>query len=221
MANKINFYLKSLEELTKIEGQRPRLLLHSCCGPCATFPVKFLSDYFDVTILFNNSNIYPKAEHDRRLDELKRFVVLFNEEYHRSVKVMEHPYDNDNYNKDLQPFADDPEGLTRCVICYSKRMDEAFAYAEKNGYDWFTTVMTISRQKDSQILNRIGAELQLKYPKTKYFFSDFKKNKGQDISREMRLKYNLYQQLYCGCKYTYAKGEAKKNEKLKNGDYEG
>ena len=95
-------------------------------------------------------------------------------------------------------------------------MDQAFKFADQNGYDYFTTVMTISRQKSSQKLNEIAKNLQEKYGKTKYFFSDFKKNKGIDIAREMRIHYDLYQQLYCGCKFTYEKGlklEAEKQDK--------
>jgi len=92
-------------------------------------------------------------------------------------------------------------------------MSEAFDFAEKNGFDYFTTVMTISRQKDSQILNAIGGDLAITHLKTKYFYSDFKKAKGIDVGREMRIHYALYNQLYCGCKYTYAKGLAKAKEK--------
>ena len=101
-------------------------------------------------------------------------------------------------------------------MCYEKRMDQAFKFADENGYEYFTTVMTISRQKNSQKLNEIAEKLQKKYENTRYFYSDFKKNKGIDIAREMRIHYDLYQQLYCGCKFTYEKGlkkEAEKNEK--------
>ena len=220
MANKINYYEQSLKEFESLGNQRPKILVHACCGPCATFPLIFLSQHFEVTILFNNSNIYPKAEHDRRYEELLRLVKELNEEEHLDIHVLAKPYDNETYNQDLEPFADEPEGLHRCRICYAKRMNEAYQFASENGFPWFTTVMTISRQKDSQILNQIGAALQHRYPNTRYFFSDFKKNKGIDIAREMRLEHHLYQQLYCGCKYTYAKGEEKKRALEKN-DYEG
>lgn len=206
--NKVNYYKESLKTLDEIttSGKRPKLLLHACCGPCSTFPLTFLCKNFDVTIFFNNSNIYPENEYVRRFEELKKFLGYFERDYGYKIKVITVPYDNDNYNKDLEPFKDLPEGQKRCFICYEKRMDQAFDFANKNGYDFFTTVMTISRQKDSQILNQIGAKLQTKYSHTKYFFSDFKKNKGIDIAREMRIHYNLYQQLYCGCKFTYEKG---------------
>ena len=84
-------------------------------------------------------------------------------------------------------------------------MDEAYAYAEKNHFDYFTTVMTISRQKNSEVLNEIGEKLSRKYPNTRYFFSDFKKKKGMDRSVELSSQYGLYKQNYCGCIYSYNK----------------
>lgn len=207
MPNKINYYKHSIDELEKLpKVNKPTLLLHACCGPCSTFPLTFLCPHFDVTIFFNNSNIYPSEEYYRRLNELKKFLEFFKRDYGYEVKVIETKYNNEKYNEALEQYKDLPEGQIRCFICYEKRMDEAFKYANENGFDYFTTVMTISRQKDSQKLNEIGAKLQEKYAKTHYFHSDFKKNKGIDIAREMRIHYNLYQQLYCGCKYTYQKG---------------
>ena len=99
------------------------------------------------------------------------------------------------------------------MICYRKRMGEAYDYAEENGFDYFTTVMTISRQKNSLILNSIGKELEAKHSKTKYFYSDFKKDDGIEKGKALRDKYGLYQQLCCGCKYTYEEGERRRLEK--------
>ena len=205
MENKVNYYKKSQQILDEIKKSpaKPRLLLHACCGPCSTFPLTFLCPHFDVTIFFNNSNIYPSDEYYRRLNELKKFLTYFERDYGYQVDVVEVPYNNEEYMKDLEPYKDQPEGQTRCFICYEKRMDQAFAYADSHGFDYFTTVMTISRQKNSQKLNEIGKRISEKYKNTKYFYSDFKKNKGIDEAREMRIKYELYQQLYCGCKYTY------------------
>ena len=215
MTAKINYYLKSREILSNLGDfpAKPKLLLHACCGPCSAFPLLDLCPHFDVTIFFNNSNIYPSNEYQRRLDELKKFLGYFERDYGFKVNLIVTEYDNEKYNVDLEPYAELPEGQIRCFICYEKRMDEAYKFASKNGYDFFTTVMTISRQKNSQILNQIGEKLSVKYPNVKYFFSDFKKNKGIDVGREMRIKYDLYNQLYCGCKYTYAKGLAKEKEK--------
>lgn len=217
MTAKINYYLKGEEILAKIQEreEKPTLLLHACCGPCSTFPLVYLCPHFDVTIYFNNSNIYPREEYLRRLNELKKFLTLFERDYHHHVSLIVTQYDNDKYNLDLEPYKDLPEGSTRCFICYKKRMDEAMSYASAHNFDYFTTVMSISRQKNSQVLNKIGEEISKKYPNVKYFYSDFKKNKGIDTAREMRIKYELYQQLYCGCKYTYSKGLEKEKERKK------
>jgi epoxyqueuosine reductase len=215
MEAKNNYYKKSNQILDNLKGlpTKPKLLLHACCGPCSTFPLTYLCPNFEVTIFFNNSNIYPENEYVRRLEELKKFLGYFKRDYGYEVKLIITKYDNEKYNVDLEPYKDLPEGETRCFICYEKRMNEAYEYASKNDFDYFTTVMTISRQKNSQILNAIGEKLSQKYPNVKYFYSDFKKNKGIDMAREMRIKYDLYQQLYCGCKYTYAKGLKKEEEK--------
>jgi len=213
----INYYLMSLKELEALpKDPKPRLLLHACCGPCSTFPLTFLCPHFDVTIYYNNSNIYPEAEYLRRLEELKKFLGYFERDYGFSVKLIVPPYDNAKYNETLAPYALCKEGGERCIICYTKRMGEAYDYAESNGYDYFTTVMTISRQKNSEILNGIGKQLSASHTKTKYFYSDFKKAKGIDQAREMRIRYGLYNQLYCGCKYSYAASLAKPDSKNQN-----
>lgn len=201
MPDNINYYLKSIQELTAIADckQKPSLLMHVCCGPCTTYPLMFLTPYFNVTLFFNNSNIYPKNEYTRRLEELKKFLFSFQKDFGYEVKLVTTHYDNENYNKILEPFKNEKEGLNRCRICYRKRMSEAFNYAEAHHYDFFTTVMTISTQKDSQVLNQIGNELSKFHPNCKYFYSDFKKHKGMDMSRYLTNKYQLYRQNYCGC----------------------
>lgn len=205
MNNYINYYKKSLQILDKLpqNPDKPRLLLHACCGPCSTFPLTFLCKYFDVTIYYNNSNIFPKEEYVRRLEELEKFLGYFEKDYGYHVELIIKDYDNEKYNKILEPLKDLPEGKERCFLCYESRMSEAYDFAEKNKFDFFTTVMTISRQKNSQILNKIGEKLEKNHVYTRYFYSDFKKNKGIDIAREMRIHYELYQQLYCGCKFSY------------------
>lgn len=199
-----NYYQISKIEIDKIirNKTRPTLALHACCAPCSTFPLEFLTPYFDVTIIYTNSNIYPSSEYYRRINELKRYLSIFNEKNASSVSLVEFEYNNDEYNKHLEPFKEQKEGQDRCKLCYSLRINEAYRYADEHNFDYFTTVMTISRQKNSQILNEIGKNLSQKY-KTKYFYSDFKKKKGIDRSWEIRKQYNMYIQEYCGCKYSY------------------
>ena len=210
-SNKPNYYLMSIKEIEEIKKayptSKPKLLLHACCAVCAGWPLEFLSSIFNITIYYNNSNIYPEEEYIRRKDELIRLV---HEIYGESISMIFPPYDNINYTKKLEPLKDEPEGWLRCFRCYELRMFGAYNYADENGYDYFTTVMTISRQKDSQKLNEIGKSLSTLHPNVKYFYSDFKKNGGQVRRDELVHEYNLYAQDYCGCVYSY--NERKKRD---------
>lgn len=203
-SNVKNFYQLSQIEIDKIKRQniRPTLALHACCAPCSTFPLEFLTPIFDVTIIYNNSNIYPQEEYTKRIEELKKYIQQFNSLHNQNVKLVEFEYDNESYNQIFYPLRDCQEGGTRCQLCYRLRMDQAYKYANDKKFDYFTTVMTISRQKNSQVLNQIGKDLSSKYS-TKYFFYDFKKKKGIDRSVELRKEFNLYNQQYCGCKVSY------------------
>lgn len=181
---------------------KPRLLLHVCCAPCACFPLDFLKDTFDITILYNNSNIYPASEYHRRLDELKRYLHQLNADLSTPIQLIETAYQNVEYTKKLEPLKDEPERGKRCLLCYRLRMQEGFSYAAQHHFDYYTTVMTISRQKDSQVLNQIGQELQQHYPQVTYFYSDFKKNDGILKANELIQANALYRQDYCGCLYS-------------------
>ncbi len=215
-SDKVNYHQQAVKEMARLqqEKKRPSILLHACCVVCACWPMDFLSDVFDVTLIYNNSNIYPSEEYDLRLSELKRYL---KERWNDRIKLIVMPYDNATYNLSLQERKDDPEGWKRCFACYEKRMDECFRYADENGYDYFTTVMTFSRQKDSQILNRIGLKLQEKYTHTKYFCSDFKKADGQKKANAICDAYDLYRQDYCGCIYSYAARQKQKQTEADNG----
>lgn len=204
LPRKINYYKVSLEEISKLDPiLKPKLLMHACCGPCSCFPLTFLCPHFDVTIYFNNSNIYPTEEYERRLEELKKLLECYRTDYGWDVKLIVTPYENEKYMKDLMPYQDLREGGVRCRLCYEKRMSEAYDYAEEHDFDYFCTVMTISRQKDSQIMNSIGKKLEESHKKTRYFYSDFKKMDGLAKAKELRLKYDLYNQQYCGCQISY------------------
>ena len=207
---KINYDLKFKEELEKIKGTKPTLLLHVCCGPCSGNVLKEISEFFDITIYYSNSNIYPDTEYFRRFHELEDFIQRFNQDFNQNIQVVEKEYQPKEYLKDISQYKDEPEGGKRCLLCYEKRMNETYKYADEHHFDYFTTVMTISRQKDSYTLNEIGERLSHQY-QTKYFYSDFKKRKGIDRGIELRKKYNMYNQEYCGCVYSYLKWKEKLN----------
>lgn len=193
---------EKIKEIKKTE-KKPTLLLHSCCAPCNSYVMIELSKTFDVTLLYNNSNIYPHTEYLKRVNELKAYTEYVNEVHHLDIKLVEFDYDDVGFIKQVKHLADEPEGGKRCELCFTLRMNEAYQYALENDYDYFTTVMTISRQKNSITLNKIGESLNNKYESDLYFFSDFKKKDGLLKSRKLINDYGMYQQQYCGCIYSY------------------
>lgn len=215
-STKYLYYNQSIDVINEIKENnlRPKLLLHACCAPCASYPLEFLNETFDCTIYYNNSNIYPKDEYQRRLEELKKYLQIINTKVNYPIQLIIPPYENIEYTKKLEPLKDYPEGQQRCFLCYSLRMREAYKYAADNHFDYFTTVMTISRQKNSQKLNEIGQALSTEFPSVQYFYSDFKKHKGIDRSRQLTAEYGLYKQQYCGCLYSYQEYMKKKAIKL-------
>lgn len=213
ITQKINYYKESLKEYKKIRkennNKKPRLLLHVCCGACSCYPLVFLQDLFDVTILFSNSNIYPYEEYLKRLNALKEYAGIIEKKLNTKIEIVEDSYDHDNFICELAPFKDEKEGGARCHLCIKMRMERLFDYANDNGYNLVTTVMSISRNKDAYYLNSLGKSLEKKYPSIKYFVNDFKKSGGQDIGVELSKVFNVYRQDYCGCEFSL---KGKENE---------
>lgn len=205
-SNKHNYHKEGIQEIEQFKKEhpdkKPSILLHACCIVCACWPLDFLKENdFDISIMYNNSNIWPQEEHDHRLSELKRYI---HEKWNDSIEVIEEPYDYETYSSTtLKNRENDPEGWTSCFGCYAERLNHAFDYANKHNFDYFTTVMTFSRQKDSQKINEIGLNLQKKYSYTKYLVSDFKKDNGALKSDKICDEYCLYRQDYCGCQVSY------------------
>ena len=137
------------------EKDHKKILLHTCCGPCFTIPYEYLKDKFEITLFFNNSNIYPKEEHDRRLEELKKYIASLN----TKINLIVQDYDYDNFVADFKGLENEREGQNRCFICYSKRLIKTFEYADKHGFNYVGSVMSISRYKNAQMLNKIGENL--------------------------------------------------------------
>lgn len=194
---KVNYHKKFLEELDKINDKKPTLLLHVCCGPCSSNVIKELSNVFNLTIYYSNSNIYPDTEYQRRFQELLSFIQA----YQPSINVIEKSYEPKTWLQKNAPLAKEKEGGKRCYQCYQMRMQDAYEYANTHNFDYWTTVLSVSPHKNSQWINEIGASFHTQ--KTKFLFSDFKKDNGYYKSVEMAKKYDLYRQDYCGCVYSY------------------
>lgn len=194
----MNNYQKQLKQIENIKG-KPTLLIHICCGVCSVYPLIYLRQYFDITIFFSNSNIYPYIEFEKRLDALKQYLNILND---NNIKLIIDEYNNDDWINKLSYLKEEPENGKRCKLCYEYRMKKTYAYASKNKYDYCTTIMSISNRKNADWINEIGEQLEKQYPNTKYLHTDFKKGDGITINEKMNKELNLYHQDYCGCLYS-------------------
>lgn len=200
--NKINYQKvmeKIIDETCIKEKRMPKLLLHSCCGPCSTYCIQVLSEYFDVTVFYYNPNIYPPEEYRLRADEQNRFISEFPTR--NPVKFVEGAYDTDRFYAMAKGLEKVEEGGERCFKCYELRLRESAEYAKNNGFDFFTTTLSISPLKNADKLNEIGQKLSEEYG-VNYLFSDFKKKEGYKISTQLSAEYGMYRQNYCGCVFS-------------------
>ena len=203
----MNNYQKHLKQISKLKG-RPQLLVHVCCGVCSVFPLVYLRKYFDLTIFFSNSNIYPYEEFERRLDALKQYLQILDDP---QIKLIIDRYDNDEWIRKLSYLKNEPEGGIRCRLCYRMRMENAFRYASDHHYPYCTTIMSISNRKNADWINEIGAALQISYPEVEYLYADFKKNNGINENNRRNRQLNLYHQCYCGCIYSLKESQKRSN----------
>ena len=197
MMEKIN-YDKKLEEIIAKLNYKPRLLLHSCCGPCSSYVITYLKDYFNITILYYNPNIEPKEEYEKRKSEQLKLIRKLNI---ASLDFLDSDYDNSLYHEKVMGHESDFEGGPRCHICYELRLKKTASLAKELGYDYFGTTLTVSPYKNAQVLNAIGEALEEEYD-IKWLYSDFKKKDGYKKSIQLSREYDLYRQNYCGCLYS-------------------
>ena len=188
-----------LENTLKNLKEKKTLLLHACCAPCSSYVIEYLSNYFNITILFYNPNINNDIEYNKRLQELERFVKEFKT--NNPVKVISLGYNHDEYLQTVLGLEEEKEGGSRCLKCYRLRLEKTFEYAKQYNFDYVTTTLTISPLKNSQVINKIGSELENIYH-INYLYSDFKKKEGYKRSIVLSHEYNLYRQDYCGCEFS-------------------
>ena len=194
---KQNFQLLMERQLDSLNGGE-RLLLHSCCGPCSSYVLDVLTKHFDVTLLYYNPNIYPSEEYQKRLAEQLR--LLDEMPFEKSVSYMACEYDEGEFLQAAKGFESEREGGAGCERCFRLRLNKTAFEAQKNGFDYFTTTLSVSPHKNAQMLNEIGKELEKEYG-VKYLYADFKKKDGYKKSVKLSEEYNLYRQDYCGCRF--------------------
>ena len=206
--NKRNFQkeMDKLIEQNLKDGITPSLLLHSCCAPCSSYVLEYLSQFFNITVLYYNPNISPKDEYLYRLQEEKRLISEMK--FKNLVKILDCDYNADEFFTVAKGLEKEPEGGKRCEKCFDLRLDFTAKTAKENKFDYFATTLTISPLKNANLINQIGESLAEKY-NVKYLSSDFKKKEGYKRSITLSKEYNLYRQNYCGC--IYSKVESDKN----------
>ncbi|MBE6138509.1 MAG: epoxyqueuosine reductase QueH [Firmicutes bacterium] len=199
---KINYQIKLEEIIEQEKDKTPKLLLHTCCAPCSSYVLEYLSTFFNITILYYNPNISPYEEYLKRLSEQKRLITEL--ETKNPVRLLESDYDNDKFEMMASGLENEPERGARCLKCYRLRLEQTAKVAKENGFDYFGTSLSVSPYKNSEALNQIGEDLSSKY-NIPYLYADFKKREGYKRSIELSRQYNLYRQDYCGCKYSKKK----------------
>ncbi len=198
---KENYHKKMLEIISENQKKQiiPTLLLHTCCAPCSTTVIARLSSHFNITVFYYNPNIEPYEEYLKRKSEQIRFLEEF--ESVNPINFLDCDWDNDSFLEMAVGLEDEPEGGKRCHKCYYHRLLKTAEIAKEQNFDYFTTSLTISPYKNSQVINKIGEQLQKQYGAS-YLFSDFKKENGYLESIMNSKKYELYRQDYCGCHYS-------------------
>lgn len=198
---KINYQLvcdKQIEEMTK-GGKLPRLLLHSCCGPCSSYVIEYLSKFFDITVFFHNPNIAPEEEYEKRLSAQRQVVEKLVTE--NAVNLVAGEYDHGLFLDVSKGLEDVPEGGARCAECFRLRLSESARYAKENGFDCFTTTLSVSPHKNAELLNSLGEEIGASVG-IKFLTADFKKREGYKRSIELSRELDIYRQEYCGCEFS-------------------
>ena len=206
-------YQKELDRIIQKRGKKtPRVLLHSCCGPCSSAVLEYITQYFDVTLLWYNPNLYPKEEFDRRFKTQVELIEKMG--LADKVNILAEPWKSEDYYRRIKGLEKEPEGGKRCAECFRLRLLETARLAKHYGYDYFCTTLTLSRHKDAVLINTIGEEIA-RAVGVSWLPSDFKKRNGENRSIELSEQYGLYRQLYCGCEFSLRKREeiAKEPEK--------
>ena len=193
---KVNYQLDTDKCIAALAGEKPTLLLQSCCGPCSSYVLEYLTQYFDVTVLYYNPNIQPEEEYEKRL-HYQREVLK-----HIPAKLLDCAYDAAAFQAVAAGYETEPEGGERCTRCFRLRLEETAKRARDGGFAWFCTTLTVSPHKDPVRINAIGQELAARYG-VRWLPCDFKKRDGYLRSIRLAEEYGLYRQDWCGCAYSH------------------
>ena len=194
---KRNYDREMEAEIVQLQGRKPPLLLHSCCGPCSSAVLERLREHFRVTVLYYNPNIEPEEEYLHRRAEQQRLLEALG----GGIGWLSCDYDNEAFEAFAPSMAEEPEGGKRCLACFALRLDETAKQAKEHGFEYFTTTLSVSPHKNADNVNRAGEEAGKRH-NVKYLYADFKKKNGYLRSLQLSAEYGLYRQNYCGCSYS-------------------
>ncbi len=177
----------------------PTLALHSCCAPCSSYVLEYLTSHFNINVIYYNPNISTEEEFLYRMSEQRRLIESMP--FKNKVTLTECDYNPQQFFDIAKGCETCPERGMRCHRCYRLRLEYAAKEALRTGADYFATTLTLSPLKDSAVINALGEELSSQYG-VSYLPSDFKKRNGYKRSIELSKEYNLYRQNFCGCIYS-------------------
>ena len=199
-------YQKELDRIIQRQnGEMPKVLLHACCGVCSSAVLEYLTQFFDITVLWYNPNLYPESEFERRFEALVQIIERMG--LSGRVGVLTEPWRHEDYTGCTVGLAAEPEGGRRCTECFRLRLTETARLARHYGYDYFCTTLSLSRHKDAVRINDLGREIG-QAEGVAWLPSDFKKQGREMRSAELSEQYGIYRQLYCGCEYSLHKRES-------------
>ena len=198
---KRNYDREMEAEIASLEGRRPSLLLHSCCGPCSSAVLERLREHFRVTVYYYNPNIEPEEEYRYRRAEQQRLLEALGGD----AGWLDCGYDHEAFAAFAPSMAEEPEGGKRCLACFALRLNETARQAKAHGFEYFTTTLSVSPHKNAENVNRAGEEAARHFG-VKYLYADFKKKNGYLRSLQLSAEYGLYRQNYCGCLFSKSSG---------------
>ena len=196
--SKLNFQALTDREIEKLNGRKATLLLHACCAPCSTASLEYLVKYFDITLFFYNPNISSAEEFGKRLNELKRFTEECP--FAKDIKIISPEYNHLEFLNVVTGLENAKEGGARCEKCFKLRLKKTAEQAERSGFEYFATTLTISPLKNAEKINLCGEGAVV--GNVIYLPTDLKKRERYKRSIELSREYGLYRQSFCGCEFS-------------------
>ncbi len=193
----------SLENMHNVRKSKPKMLLHSCCGPCSTAVVERLAGRFEITLFFYNPNITDKDEYEKRRTSQIDFIEQYNDRVDSKERIayLEGAYEPRLFYAAAKGLEQEPEGGKRCTACFQLRLEKTAETARMSGFETFGTTLTVSPYKNFELIYKLGMQLGMRYGLT-FLGEDFKKQGGYQRSIALSKKYHLYRQHFCGCDFS-------------------